>query len=96
MIDKSAITITTILSTIVTIISLSIGGIVWADSRYAKNEDVQKLMIEQRKQFVELKRSTIDDRLFELQLIPVEQRTALDHAKIERYKRKLEEMNQPA
>lgn len=70
------------------------------DQRYAHAEDVEKFKAEQNRAIVVqgqmqsqaldgLRRQMIEDKVFELELIPQNKRTVVDNAKLERYKRQL-------
>jgi hypothetical protein len=90
--DKSAITIITIMSSVVSIVTMSVGLLLFADGRYASANELEELREEQHSAFVDMRMRSIEDELFDLQSVPDAQRTPLGRAKVERYLRELREL----
>lgn len=79
---------------ILTLVSMLIGTAFTLDSRYAKAEDIvnQKHYIEQNSletKFAidQLRRQSLEDKVFEIELIPEAKRSQSDRARLEKYKR---------
>ena len=80
------------MSSVVSIITMSVGLLLFADGRYASANELEDLRIEQHNAFVDMRARSIEDALFDLQSVPESKRTPLDRAKIERYLRELEDL----
>lgn len=99
IIDKirpHATTISWIVGAVISIVSTAFA----IDQRYAHAEDVEKFKTEQSQAIVVqgqlqtqaldmFRRQMLEDKIFELELIPQNKRTVVDNAKLERYKRQL-------
>jgi len=85
--DKSILT-TAMVSSTATIIAITISVLGFADARYAKAEDLEGF----KDQFSDLRRASIEDSLFDLESIKPSERTPTDLAKIERFKRELQDL----
>lgn len=90
--EKSAITLITIMSSVISIVTMSVGLLLFADGRYASADELEDLRIDQHSAFVDMRMRSIEDELFDLQSVPDAQRTALGRAKVERYLRELREL----
>lgn len=90
---KSAISVFTLLS-------MLIGGVFTIDGRYAKADDLNK-----QQQIIEktandtkyaidnLRKQSIDDKIFEIELIPEDKRSQSDKARLEKYKRESQDID---
>lgn len=87
-----------ILASILTLVSMLVGGVLTIDSRYAKASDFeeqQQIIHDSAKQnkiefnysIDQLRKQTLDDKIFEIELIPENKRTAVDKARLEKFKR---------
>lgn len=79
---------------IFTLVSALFGGVLAIDSRYAKAEDigVQQQAIKENARETkfaidQLRKQSIEDKIFEIELIPENRRTHIDKARLEKYKR---------
>ena len=84
----------------ITLISMVIGGILTIDTRYAKAADIeaqQKVIESTAKQnkiefnysIDQLRKQMIEDKIFELDLIGDKKRSQADNARLEKFKRDL-------
>ena len=92
------------IASVVTICTSLIGGFFLFDSIYARDADLQlarseikqlstELKAESRKNAIELRRSMIEDQLFELDMkVEDGSATSTDRARIKRYQRQLREL----
>jgi hypothetical protein len=90
--EKGTITLITIMSSVVSIVTMSVGLLLFADGRYASATDLEELRMDQHTAFVDMRVRSIEDELFDLQSVPNSARTPLDRAKVERYLRELREL----
>ena len=74
----------------VSIITMSIGALLWADSRYVSAETFDQAQTQTKKEFSNIRKNDLEDKIFELQLL--DNPTNLDKAKIDRYQRQLDEL----
>lgn len=86
---------------VVTLVAGLFGGVLSIDSRYAKAAD-----IEQQQQSIkdnaretkfaidQLRKQSIEDKIFEIELIPETSRVQIDRARLEKYKRDLRTLEQ--
>ncbi len=85
------------LSAILALIGAIVGGTLWADERYfhAASAVQMQQAIEQKmdKSVLEIRRWNIEDRLMQIETKPEAQRTDLERAMLERYKRELGTVN---
>lgn len=83
---------------LLTLVSMLIGGVLTVDSRYAKAADLenqQRVIENTAKQskidfnysIDQLRKQTIEDKIFEIELIPESKRTDVDKARLEKFKR---------
>ena len=105
IIQKAKDNLITTLVTAATTIATIIGMFLAVDSRYAHSDEVKTLKVEQqqviRQNRFDLMQSTnmmrkqsLDDKVFEIELIPPEKRSAYDAARLEKYKRDLNDIVQ--
>lgn len=83
----------------VTLLSMLIGGVLAVDSRYAKAGDFEKQQIyldvktiEMRIAIDDLRKQTLVDKVFEIELIPEENRTQVDRARLQKYKQDIRDI----
>jgi hypothetical protein len=88
--DKTTTTLGIIMSAGVSIITMSIGALLWADSRYVSAETFDQAQTQTKKEFSNIRKNDLEDKIFELQLL--DNPTNLDKAKIDRYQRQLDEL----
>lgn len=90
------------LASLLTILSMLVGTVLTVDSRYAHADAVSKEQQTQR-QVIEytakqnkvefnysidqLRKQTLEDKIFEIELIPENKRTPVDKARLEKFKR---------
>lgn len=72
---------------VVTLITMLVGAVLSVDSRYAKASDFEKQQVSIQYSIDQLRKQSIDDKIFELELIPEKDRTQSDKARLEKYKR---------
>lgn len=85
---------------ILTLVSMLIGTVLTVDSRYAKAADlhVQQQSIEkgsrETKQAIDtLRKQTLEDKIFEIELIPDNKRSVSDIARLNKYKRDIQNID---
>ena len=88
--DKTTTTLGIIMSAGVSIITMSIGALLWADSRYVSAETFDQAQTQTKKEFSNIRKNDLEDKIFELQLL--DNPSNLDRAKIDRYQRQLDEL----
>jgi len=88
--DKTTTTLGIIMSAGVSIITMSIGALLWADSRYVSAETFDQAQMQTKKEFSNIRKNDLEDKIFELQLL--DNPSNLDKAKIDRYQRQLDEL----
>ena len=88
--DKTTTTLGIMMSAGVSIITMSIGALLWADSRYVSAETFEQAQTQTQKEFSNIRKNDLEDKIFELQLL--DNPTNLDKAKIDRYQRQLDEL----
>ena len=83
----------------ITLISMLIGGVFAIDSRYAKASDFDKQQqlindktIEMRVAIDELRKQTVIDKVFELELIEENKRTQADKARLQKYRQDIRDI----
>jgi len=69
---------------------MSIGAVLWFDSRYAQASELHELREEQESAFIAARVKDIEDSLFDIEAKSRENWTDLDRAKMARFKRELE------
>lgn len=85
--------------------SIIIGAVVAVDSRYAHAGDfadlksAQERSIQQNRNEVryatdQLRKQMLEDKVFEIELVPVQKRSVVDNARLEKFKRDVTEINQ--
>lgn len=74
----------------ISIITMSIGALLWADSRYVSAETFDQAQTQTKKEFSNIRKNDLEDKIFELQLL--DNPSNLDRAKIDRYQRQLDEL----
>lgn len=79
---------------IITLVAGLFGGVLAIDSRYAKAADIslqQQALKENAREtkfaIDQLRKQSIEDKIFEIELIPENRRTHIDKARLEKYKR---------
>lgn len=83
---------------LITLISMLVGGVLSVDSRYAKAADLQNQQqsiehavkqnkIEFNYSIDQLRKQSVEDKIFEIELIPENKRTQADKARLEKFKR---------
>jgi len=80
-----------IMSATVSVITASIGLLLWADSRWVSADDFEQFKNATHSEFSTLRKNDLQDKIFELSL--VENPTKADLAMIQRYKSMLEDLN---
>ena len=88
--DKTTTTLGIMMSAGISIITMSIGALLWADSRYVSAETFDLAQTQTKKEFSNIRKNDLEDKIFELQLL--DNPTNLDKAKIDRYQRQLDEL----
>ena len=88
--DKTTTTLGIIMSAGISIITMSIGALLWADSRYVSAETFDQAQTQTKKEFSNIRKNDLEDKIFELQLL--DHPSNLDKAKIDRYQRQLDEL----
>jgi len=88
--DKTTTTLGIIMSAGVSIITMSIGALLWADARYVSAETFEQAQTQTQKEFSNIRKNDLEDKIFELQLL--DNPSNLDKAKIDRYQRQLDEL----
>ena len=82
---------------ILTLVSMLVGGVISVDSRYAKAAEVeaqqQSIVIETKYAVDQLRKQGLEDKIFELELIPEDRRTQTDKALLEKHKRDINSIN---
>lgn len=83
-----------------TLVSMLIGTAFTLDSRYAKAEDIanQKQYIEQNSKETkfaidQLRKQSLEDKVFEIELIPENKRSQSEKARLEKYKRDMQNID---
>lgn len=93
------------LITAATAIGTIIGMFLSVDSRYAHSDEIEKLKVEQQQVIRQnrfdlqqsanfIRKQQLDDKVFELELLPLEKRTIYDTARLNKYKSDLEDIKQ--
>lgn len=79
---------------ILTLLSMLAGGILSLDSRYAKADDLNKQQqsimqgsMETKYAIDQLRKQSLEDKIFEIELIPEEKKTQSDRARLDKFKR---------
>jgi hypothetical protein len=80
-----------LMSATVSVITASIGLLLWADSRWVSAEDFSEFKEATHSEFSTVRKNDLQDKIFELSL--VESPTKADLAMIQRYKSMLEDLN---
>jgi hypothetical protein len=88
--DKTTTTLGIMMSAGISIITMSIGALLWADSRYVSAETFDQAQTQTKKEFSNIRKNDLEDKIFELQLL--DNPSNLDKAKIDRYQRQLDEL----
>tara|TARA_B110000211_G_C14055883_1_gene543309 strand:+ start:400 stop:675 length:276 start_codon:yes stop_codon:yes gene_type:complete len=88
--DKTTTTLGIMMSAGISIITMSIGALLWADSRYVSAETFDQAQTQTKKEFSNIRKNDLEDKIFELQLL--DNPSNLDRAKIDRYQRQLDEL----
>lgn len=78
------------MSATVSIVTASVGLLLWADSRWVSADDFNDFKAATHSEFSTLRKNDLQDKIFELSLI--ENPTKADLAMIERYKSILEDL----
>jgi len=95
MVIPSVLNIKTIIGVIV-FTGASISAGLFADDRYAKTEDLQKYMIFSSHQMAQaaniLRKQMLEDKIFELDLIPDNQKTDVQRAMVNRNRTQLQDI----
>lgn len=87
LMDKTVTMVAVMASSVVSIITITVSVLMFADSRYALASEVHD-------DIRELRIRTVEDELFNLESTPESERTAIDRAKIERFKRELSDIKE--
>jgi len=64
--------------------------LLWADARYVSAETFDQAQTQTKKEFSNIRKNDLEDKIFELQLL--DNPSNLDKAKIDRYQRQLDEL----
>jgi len=88
--DKTTTTIGIIMSAGISIITMSVGALLWADARYVSAETFDDAQTQTHKEFSNIRKNDLEDKIFELQLL--DSPSNLDKAKLDRYQRQLEDL----
>lgn len=86
--DSKTLTI----ATVVTMVGSIAAAVFFGDDRYAHARDVEVIRLTLVQAIKEVRKETIDDKIFELNLIPEAKRTDAQRAMLERYKHQVEEI----
>lgn len=85
---------------VLTLVSMLVGTILTVDSRYAKAADLQSQnrVIEQSSKETkyaidQLRKQSLGDKIFELELIPETKRTTIEKARLEKAKRDMQDID---
>ena len=82
---------------ILTLVSMLVGGVISVDSRYAKAAEVemqqQSIVKETKYAIDQLRKQSLEDKIFELELTPEDKRTQINKALLEKYKRDMQSIN---
>lgn len=81
-----------------------IGSFLTVDSRYAHSDEVSKLKTEQQQVIIQnrydllqssnlIRKQMLEDKIFDLQLIPEKDRTQYDKAKLNKYQSDIKDIN---
>lgn len=84
-------------------LAIIVGAVLGVDARYVKADDlkdfkmehtrsVQALEIQSQTQVNTLRKQMLEDKVFEIQLIPPAKRTDVDRARLDKYQRDLQEI----
>jgi hypothetical protein len=79
-----------IMSATVSVITASIGLLLWADSRWVSADDFEQFKESTHSEFSTLRKNDLQDKIFELSLI--EKPTKADLAMVQRYKSMLDDL----
>jgi len=88
--DKTTTSVGIIMSATVSVITMSVGALLWADSRYVSAETFEDAQDQTHQEFSNIRKNDLEDKVFELQLL--ETPTNLDKAKLDRYQRQLDDL----
>ena len=88
--DSTTTTIGIIMSATVSIITMSVGLLLFTDARYVSADTFKESQEHTHEEFTNSRKQVLEDKVFELQLS--ENPTNLDKAKLDRYQRQLEEL----
>mgnify|MGYP003976474285 CR=1 FL=1 len=88
--DTTTTTIGIIMSASISLITMSVGALLWADSRYVSAETFDEAQASTHREFSNIRKNDLEDKIFELQLL--EAPSNLDKAKLDRYQRQLDEL----
>jgi uncharacterized protein (DUF3084 family) len=86
--DKTATVVAVMASSVVSIITITVSILMFADSRYAMADEVANI----HGDIKQLRIRTIEDELFDLE--SREAKSPIDRAKIERFKRELDNLQE--
>ena len=74
----------------ISIITMSVGALLWADARYVSAQTFDDAQQQTRQEFSNIRKNDLEDKVFELQLL--ENPSNLDKAKLDRYQRQLDDL----
>ena len=88
-----------------TAVAVFVGAVITIDSRYAHAGDFADLKIQQERAIQtnrnevryavdQLRKQTVEDKIFEIELVPVPKRSMADNARLEKFKRDVSDINQ--
>lgn len=100
---EAILTIPTLVS-LITAVTVIIGSFLTIDTRYAHADALVKLEARQQEVINQnradlqvstsvLRQQLLEDKIFDLEIIPESKRTSIDNARLNKYKRNLEETN---
>ncbi len=88
--DSTTTTVGIIMSATVSVITMSVGLLLFADARYVSSDTFEESKEHTHREFINSRKQVLEDKIFELQL--TENPSNLEKAKLERYHRQLEEL----
>ncbi len=74
----------------ISIITMSIGALLWADARYVSAQTFEDAQKQTHEEFSNIRKNDLEDKIFELQLLG--NPSNLDKAKLDRYQRQLDDL----
>jgi len=88
--DKTTQTLGILMSVTVSIITMSVGALLWADARYVLAAEFEEAQHQTQVEISNLRKTDLEDKIFDLQLL--ESPSNRDKAMLDRYQRKLDDL----